>query len=140
MTHDLIRQSLETVADRLGDPAPQVYARLFAARPEIEPLFIGDRTGAARGEMLAMVFEILLDLAEGGTMSRNLIGSELVNHDGLGVPPGIFASFFGVVADTVRDGVGDAWTAETAAAWAGLLSEADRLTADQAARSGLALA
>jgi len=139
MDADLIRDSLETLADRVGDPAPRVYARLFAEQPGVEALFVGDRTGAARGEMLALAFEILLDLAQGGGGPSNMIGSELVNHDGLGVPPAAFASFFPIVAAVVRDGLGEAWTAGHAAAWADLLERADGLIREQAKRSGLAL-
>ncbi len=66
MASELIRQSLETLAARVGDPTAQVYARLFAAYPDAQALFVGDRTGAARGEMLAQAVGALLDIAEGG--------------------------------------------------------------------------
>lgn len=122
-----IRESLELLAERQGDPTAQVYARLFAARPDAEALFVGDRTGAARGEMLAQAFDALMDLAEGGQQGARLIAIERVNHEGLGVPPDVFADFFPVVAQVVRDGVGEAWTAEMEAAWAALVSEAQGL-------------
>ena len=111
MNPDVIRQSLERLAERQGDPTAQIYARLFAARPETEALFVGDRTGAARGEMLAQAFDVLLDLAEGGDQGARLIAVERVNHEGLGVPPDVFADFFPVVAQVVRDGLGEDWTA-----------------------------
>ncbi|MDO9337072.1 MAG: globin [Caulobacter sp.] len=124
MAADLIRQSLERLAERRGDPTPQVYARLFAARPEAEALFVGDRTGAVRGEMLAQAFEALLDLADGGDQGARLIAIERVNHEGLGVPPEVFADFFPVLADVVREGLGEGWTAEVAAAWGELTERA----------------
>lgn len=127
MAADLIRQSLERLAERQGDPTAQVYARLFAARPNAEALFVGDRTGAARGEMLAQAFDALMDLAEGGDQGARLIASERINHEGLGVPPEVFADFFPVVAQVVREGLGEEWTADIGAAWETLTDKARRL-------------
>ena len=124
---DLIRHALERLAERQGDPTPQVYACLFAARPDAQALFVGDRTGAARGEMLAQAFDALMDLAEGGQQGARLIAIERINHEGLGVPPEVFADFFPVVAQVVREGLGEEWTAEMADAWAALVSEAQGL-------------
>ncbi len=139
MDADAIRTSLEQLAERVGDPAPLVYRRLFETRPEVEALFVGDRTGAARGEMLAQTFEILIDLAEGGRGPSGMIGSELVNHEGLGVPPDAFASFFHIVADVVRDGLGPDWTPRVSAAWDALLARADERIQRQAGASGLSI-
>ena len=36
---------LALVAERRGDPTADVYARLFAAHPELEALFVMDRGG-----------------------------------------------------------------------------------------------
>jgi len=127
MAADLIRQSLERLAERQGDPTPQVYARLFASRPDAEALFVGDRTGAARGEMLAQAFDALMDLAEGGQQGARLIAIERVNHEGLGVPPEVFADFFPVVARVVREGLGEDWTPSVAEAWEALTDRARRL-------------
>lgn len=129
MSADLIRQSLERLAERQGDPTAQVYARLFATRPNAEPLFVGDRTGAARGEMLAQAFDALLDIAEGGDRGARLLAIERVNHEGLGVEPEVFADFFPVVAEVVRDGLGEEWTPEVAEAWQALTDRA-RLLAE----------
>jgi len=126
----LIEQSLEALAARVGDPAPLVYDRLFALLPDARALFVGDRTGAARGEMLAMVFEVLMDLAAGGTTGANMIRAERVNHDGLGVTPEVFASFFGVVAQVVRDGAGPDWTPQMDAAWDLLLARAAQVVGE----------
>lgn len=129
MSADLIRHSLERLAERKGDPTPQVYARLFAARPDAEPLFVGDRTGAARGEMLAQAFDALLDIAEGGDRGARLLAIERINHEGLGVQPDVFADFFPVLSQVVRDGLGEEWTADIAAAWADLTGRAQQLAA-----------
>ena len=46
---EILAGSLEALAERVGDPADQVYARLFEAYPEMEALFVRDTTGAVRG-------------------------------------------------------------------------------------------
>ena len=87
---EIVAASLEALAERVGDPARQVYARLFAEHPDMEALFVRDTTGAVRGEMLAMAFECLLDIGGSGAYAANLIAAERVNHQGVGVPPEAF--------------------------------------------------
>ena len=53
----LIEHSLALVAERVGDPAPLVYARLFEAFPELEALFVRDVSGMIRGNMLTTTLE-----------------------------------------------------------------------------------
>ncbi len=103
-----------------------VYARLFATFPEMEAEFWRDTTGAVRGEMLAVAFQCLLDL-DGG-YGANLIRAERVNHEGFGVPPEAFQSFFPIVMETCREVLGEAWTAQTQAAWDERLRRIEALT------------
>ena len=114
---DLIARSLELVAERHGDPGPQIYARLFAAFPETEALFVRDTTGAVRGEMLAVIFQCLLDVTGPGAYAANLIRAERVNHEGVGVPADAFDRFFWIVRDACRDLSGPGWTGDVDAAW-----------------------
>ncbi len=114
----LIEASLQAVADRAGDPAPRIYARFFAARPEFEALFERDRTGVVRGAMLAWAVEMILDAADGGALGPNFVASERLNHEGLGVAREDFPLFFETMTATFAAILGEGWTAETAAAWA----------------------
>ena len=57
----LVVASLELAAERAGDLTPLVYTRLFAEQPQMEALFWRDKTGQIKGEMLARVFEAILD-------------------------------------------------------------------------------
>jgi hemoglobin-like flavoprotein len=129
MNTDIIARSLELVAERHGDPAPLVYARLFAARPDMEALFVRDTAGSVRGQMLMVVIESLLDYIGGNAYSANLIRIERINHEGLGVPPEVFDTFFATVMETFKDLLGDDWTPEMDAAWRELLAELGRITA-----------
>ena len=123
MTQDLISESLERVAERHGDPAKAVYARLFSQQPEMEALFVGDKDGLSRGNMLANVFEVILDLAGPRSYGLNMVRAEITNHDQLGVPGAVFMSFFPVVVETLKELSGDDWTPEVAASWAGVLDD-----------------
>jgi len=132
---ELITISLELAAERGGDLTPAVYARLFAENPEMEPLFIRDTNHAVKGEMLARVIEAILDFIGERKYSAHLIQCEVITHDGYGVPPAVFAVFFGTLARTLRDVVGADWTPEIDAAWTRLLADLDYYVAnpDQAA-------
>jgi len=123
---DTIERSLEIAAERGGDLAPAVYARLFARHPETEAQFVRDTTGAVRGEMLARVFEMVLDYVGEGAYAQGMIRNEVVTHDGYGVPPDIFPLFFEVVAETLRETAGEAWTPDMTVAWDDLLADFHR--------------
>jgi hemoglobin-like flavoprotein len=123
-----IEQSLELAAERGGDLAPAVYARLFARHPEMEAQFVRDTTGAVRGEMLARVFEMVLDYIGDDAYAAGMIRNEVVTHDGYGVPPDIFPLFFDVVAETLRETAGEAWTPDMTTAWDGLLTDFRRFS------------
>ena len=121
-----VERSLELAGETAGDITPLVYARLFAERPETEAMFWRDADGSIRGEMLARVLEALLDFAGPRQYAHSLIQCEVIRHDNeMDTPPDLFGSFFGVIAATVRDVLGPAWTADIEAAWAKLLTELD---------------
>jgi len=121
----LIEQSLELAAECCGDLTPLVYERLFREQPQMEALFWRDKNGAIKGEMLARVFEAILDFIGARLYAHHLIQCEVVTHAGYDVPPDVFQTFFRVVAATLREVVGDAWTGEIELAWEGLLADLD---------------
>jgi len=121
----LIESSLERVAERTGDLTPLVYERLFSRHPEMKPLFWRDTTNAVKGEMLAKVFEIILDFIGDNLFAANMIQCEVITHAGYDVPPEIFRIFFGTVAEVIAEQLGDEWTPALAAAWKDLLAQLD---------------
>jgi hemoglobin-like flavoprotein len=123
-----IHESLERVPD---DLTAAVYERLFAAHPGMKPLFWRDTSGAVRGEMLARVFEIILDFTGDNLYAANMIRAEIVTHAGYDVPPDVFRTFFPVVAAAVREALGDSWTDSYETAWRQLLTDLDNLTPSQ---------
>jgi hemoglobin-like flavoprotein len=121
----LIEHSLELAAERCPDLTPLVYERLFREQPQMEALFWRDTNGAIKGEMLTRVFEAILDFIGERLYAHHLIQCEVVTHAGYDVPPDVFCTFFPVVAATLRDVVGEAWTPEIESAWRQLLSDLD---------------
>jgi hemoglobin-like flavoprotein len=125
MTSHPIEASLELAAARCDDLTPRVYARLFAEHPKMEALFWRDKSHAIKGEMLAKVFEAILDFVGERKYADHLIQCEVITHEGYDVPPEIFRTFFGTVAATVREIVGADWTREFEDAWQRLLRDLD---------------
>ena len=56
------------------------------------------------------------------------------SHDAYGTPRELFGKFFGVIADTMRELLGDDWSPEIDAAWRKLLAEIDGLVATSQAQ------
>lgn len=125
MPSNPIVNSLELVSERCGDLTPLVYERLFAAYPQMNALFWRDTTGAIKGEMLAKVFEIILDFVAENHFASNMIQCEVITHSGYDVPPDVFAVFFAIVARTIREQLGEDWTPEIDQAWNKLLRDLD---------------
>lgn len=120
---EVIEASLALAAERGGDLTPRVYARLFATRPDLEPLFGKDVNDSVKGEMLAQVFDSIFDFIGPRVYADHLMRSQSISHDAYNVPPVVFLSFFTVVAETVAEVIGPGWHGEMAAAWQALLVE-----------------
>jgi hemoglobin-like flavoprotein len=122
MTHP-VETCLELVSERCPDLAPLVYARLFREHPEMEALFWRDKTGTIKGEMLARVFEAVLDYIGDNRYAGHMIGSEVVTHSQYDVPPPVFGTFFAIVVATIREQLGSDWTPEMETSWGALLED-----------------
>ena len=118
-----IERSLDIAAMRAGDINRAIYARLYAAFPETEPLFALDRDGGVRGAMMTHVFETIFDFIGERRYAHRFIQSEIITHEGYGVPRDAFAAFFAIVRDEVEAACGEAWTGAMAQAWERLLTQ-----------------
>ncbi len=125
MTLSMIETSLELAAELYQDLTPIVYDRLFAQYPDMQALFWRDTNHSVKGEMLAKVFEALLDFAGERKYAAAMIQCEVITHEGYDVPPDVFRIFFAVVADSICAVLGEAWTPPMAAAWHDLLGQLD---------------
>ena len=122
---EAIELSLEIAGERGGDLTPIVYGRLFERQPEMKALFWRDTSGAIQGEMLMRVFEAILDFVRARRYADHLIQTEVVTHAGYDVPPDVFATFFGLVAEVVQETCGPDWTPAMADAWRHTLADLD---------------
>ncbi len=122
---DAIERSLEIAADRRGDLTPRVYEILFARQPEMKVQFWRDTNDSIKGEMLMRVFEAILDFIGARQFADHLIQTEVVTHAGCDVPPVVFATFFGLVAEVVREACGPDWSPAMADAWRRTLADLD---------------
>src|SRR3989344_6666313 len=111
-----ILESLDLVAERSPDPAPQVYARLFARHREMGALFVRDVTGDVRGQMLAQAVEVLLDYLGPRAFAVNLLRTEVHNHDNMGVPGETFPAFYRAMAEAFEAIGGGGWAPAPTAA------------------------
>jgi hemoglobin-like flavoprotein len=119
----VITETLERVAERVGDPMPLIFERLFAELPEAEALFIRDKGGLVRGQMFQVTMESLLDFLGDRSYGANLIQIERVNHQGLGVEPEMFDRFYLTVMATFKEALGVDWTAEMEKVWSRVIGE-----------------
>ena len=126
-----IAQSFDWLAERDIDPAPAIYARVFAAHPEMEALFIFDSDGSVRANMMYRAFETVLDIGATNSYGTNFVGCEVVNHVNLGVPAGVFVDFYAIMRDVVREAIGEDWTPDMEAAWRGVIARIGQTAADR---------
>jgi hemoglobin-like flavoprotein len=127
MADNALSESLQIVVQRVGNPAPQIYERMFKRSPELEPMFVLDRDGSVRAEMIRLSFDALLDLEQEGLYASGLIATELTTHGNNGITPAQFASLFDTIRDVVREIVAEQWQPRHEQAWNQVLSKLGRL-------------
>jgi hemoglobin-like flavoprotein len=119
----IIIETMERVVERVGDPMPLIFARLFAEIPDAEPLFVRDKGGLVRGQMFQVTMESLLDFLGDRSYGAALIQIERVNHQGLGVEPEMFDRFYLIVMATFKDVLAEQWTGEMETVWTRVIAE-----------------
>jgi hemoglobin-like flavoprotein len=129
---NLIRHSFELAAERCEDITPLVYRRLFREHPEAEAMFRREGSDLVKGSMLALAIDAMLDFAGDRSGHFRMIECEVASHDAYGTPRKLFGEFFGVVAGTLRELLGDDWSPEMEQAWRNFLGEVDQVIAQVA--------
>jgi hemoglobin-like flavoprotein len=124
----VITETLERVAELAGDPTPIVFERLFAEIPEVEALFVRDKSGLVRGQMFQVTMESLLDFVGDRSYGANLIQIERINHQGLDVEPEMFDRFYLTVMASFKDVLGAGWTKEMETVWTRVVGELTRMS------------
>ena len=126
---NLIQHSFELAAERCEDLTPLVYRRLHREHSETKAMFRTEGADLVKGSMLALTIDAMLDFAGERTGHFRLIECEVSSHDAYGTPRELFGRFFGVIADTMREVLGNDWSPEIADAWGKLLDEIDGVVA-----------
>jgi hemoglobin-like flavoprotein len=127
-----IERSFELAAERCEDLTPLVYRLLFEKHPEAQAMFRSEGSEPVKGSMLALTIEAMLDFAGQRSGHFRLIECEVSSHDAYGTPRELFAAFFAVIADALREIVGADWSPEIDAAWRKLLDEIERTVSQHA--------
>jgi hemoglobin-like flavoprotein len=127
-----IERSFELAAISCEDLTPLVYRRLHAERPETLTMFRTEGSELVKGSMLALTIEAILDFAGPRHGKFRMIECEISSHDAYGTPRELFAAFFGVIARTLREVLGDAWTPDMDQAWQNLQADIDAMVAEAA--------
>src|SRR3954454_12873405 len=107
---NLIHLSFELAAERCEDLTPAVYRRLFREHPEAEAMFRREAGDLVKGSMLAMAIGAMIDFAGDRGGSFRMIECEAQSHDAYGTPRKLFGEFFGVIAQTMREILGNDWS------------------------------
>ena len=127
-----IERSFEFAAAACDDLTPLVYRRLFREHPEAQAMFRSEGSEPVKGSMLSLTIEALLDFAGERTGHFRLIECEVSSHDAYGTPRELFVAFFGVIAATLRELLGEQWSDEIDAAWHKLLGDLEAVVRQQA--------
>ena len=112
---ELIEGSFASVAPIKVEAAALFYGRLFEMAPEVRPLFTGDMTeqGAKLMMTLAVVVNGLRDVDKLLPVVQNLAR----RHVGFGVRPEHYPTVGAALLWTLEQGLGEAFTPATEAAW-----------------------
>ena len=105
-----IEHSFELAAERCEDLTPLVYDRLFREHPETQTMFRSEGAELVKGSMLALTIDAMLDFAGERTGRFRMIECEVQSHDAYGTPRELFGKFFGVIAATMREVLGNDWS------------------------------
>ena len=129
VTTNAIERSFELAAARCEDLTPLVYRRLFDRHPEAKAMFRTEGSAPVMGSMLALTIDAILDLAGDRSGPFRLIECEVSSHDAYGTPRQLFGEFFGIIADSLRELLGEDWSPEIDSAWHRLLIEIESMIA-----------
>jgi hemoglobin-like flavoprotein len=127
-----IERSFEIAAERCEDITPLVYRRLHTEYPETLTMFRTEGSEPVKGSMLALTIDAILDFVGPRTGHFRMIECEISSHDAYGTPRDLFIAFFGIIARTLREILGEDWSVEIDAAWRNLIGEIEAMVAQAA--------
>jgi nitric oxide dioxygenase len=119
MTTDgrLLRDTLEIAMAQEGF-GQRFYARLFAAQPQLRPMFKTNSEGAQQ-KMFAQKLCAIVDNLDDPELLRAEAHRIATTHRGYGVTAEMYAWVGTALIDSLRESTGDVWSDEAERAWKG---------------------
>ena len=112
---DLVRSSFAAIAPNAAAVAATFYGRLFELDPALRPLFKGDMAAQGR-KLMAMITTTVGNLHNLGAVIP-AIEQLGIRHVGYGVTDQHYDTVASALLWTLEQGLGDAFTPATRAAW-----------------------
>jgi nitric oxide dioxygenase len=112
---DLVQSSFAKVVPITDAAAAIFYARLFEIAPRVKPLFRSDMT--EQGRKLMMTLGVVVNGLKNLDAIVPAAQALAVKHVGYGVTAADYAPVGEALLWTLQQGLGEAYTAEVAAAW-----------------------
>ncbi len=112
---DLVRHSFALVQPIAAQAAVLFYNNLFAADPSLRKLFLGDM--AQQGDRLMSMIGAAVGLLDRPAALIPVLQKLGARHGGYGVVDAHYATVGGALLLTLEQGLGDAFTPDTRAAW-----------------------
>jgi hemoglobin-like flavoprotein len=131
-----VRDSFAHVGPIADKAAAIFYDHLFAADPSLRRLFKGDM--ASQGERLMAMIGAAIGLLEQPARLLPVLHGLGRRHAGYGVLPMHYDTVGSALLQTLRDGLGDAFTAEVEDAWRAMYATVAREMQSAAAMEALA--
>lgn len=112
----LLRDTLELTLSRDDSFPTRFYDRLFAAHPEVRPMFHRHSPGALR-KMFAQKLTVLVDQLEDPDKLGRELAALAASHAGYGVTIEMYAWVGTALIATLREACEDTWTPDAERAW-----------------------
>jgi hemoglobin-like flavoprotein len=118
---DALETSFDLVAPRGDELAEIFYTRLFAAAPEVAPLFAGTNMEEQRAKLLATLMVLRRSLRDLDAVAGQLhaLGSR---HAGYGARPAHYPIVAATLIGAMAEVAGDDWRVEYERAWVDALT------------------
>ena len=113
---ELLRETLEIVLAADDTFPARFYERLFAAHPEVQPMFRSHSPGAQR-KMFAQKLAAIVDHIEDPQWVERELSALSSAHVGYGVTPEMYAWVGDALIATLAEACGEHWSVEADAAW-----------------------
>lgn len=113
---ELLRQSFQRALDENPRLTERFYAILFERHPEVEPLFSSSARRHQPAKLAAALSGVVAHLDDAAWLDRTL-GEMGRRHVGYGVTRAMYTPVGEALLMTLREAVGDDWTADHETHW-----------------------